>query len=357
MPKFYFIIFLLIFSKCKSKEINTIPKSNPKRNLVIVAITNYDWDKIAIFFNSYEQAHFENTDLVVYVHNMNKGTVNKIRSVGAIILPFPEEYKKVSIINSRWILYSIYLKKYKDKYNMVFTADTRDVFFQKDIFEFYKDIKTSFLGIAIEDGYLTERINNEWLVNAYGKEETKALEKERIICVGTIWGTADKFVEFCDIMWEKLSSDWSTRLKVIEQAVGNYLIYHDKMFNDCIIWSENKDGPVMTIGLTDRAKIRLDEEKNVLNYKGEVAAIVHQYERKEDLNQNAIDKYYPEYNYKLVRYVNIFLIGIVLGTFILGFIYLYRYNTQKFFNLNMNKRSGKQHTDYDEGKKNIFFIS
>lgn len=240
---------------------------------------------------------------------------------------------------------------------MVFTADTRDVFFQKDIFEFYKDIKTSFLGIAIEDGYLTERINNEWLVNAYGKEETKALEKERIICVGTIWGTADKFVEFCDIMWEKLSSDWSTRLKVIEQAVGNYLIYHDKMFNDCIIWSENKDGPVMTIGLTDRAKIRLDEEKNVLNYKGEVAAIVHQYERKEDLNQNAIDKYYPEYNDKLVRYVNIFLIGIVLGTFILGFIYLYRYNTQKFFNLNMNKRSGKQHTDYDEGKKNIFFIS
>jgi len=52
----------------------------------------------------------------------------------------------------------------------------------------------------------------------------------------------------------------------------------------------------------------------------------------------------------LVRYVNIFLIGIVLGTFILGFIYLYRYNNQKFFDLKINKRGEKHNEDYDEGK-------
>ena len=132
-------------------------------------------------------------------------------------------------------------------------------------------------------------------------------------------------------MWEKLSSDWSTRLKVIEQTFGNYLIYHDKMFSDCIIWSENKDGPVITIGLTNRAEIKSVEEKKMLNYKGEVAAVMHQYERKEDLNQNAVDKYYPEYNNRLVAYVNIFLIGIVLRSFILWFIYIYRYNNQNFF--------------------------
>ena len=70
---------------------------------------------------------------------------------------------------------------------------------------------------------------------------------ERIICVGTIWGTADKFTEFSRIMWEKLDSKWSITNNVIEQAVTNFLIYHDKMFNDCLIKSDNKNGYVIQV--------------------------------------------------------------------------------------------------------------
>ena len=92
-------------------------------------------------------------------------------------------------------------------------------------------------------------------------------------------------------MWEKPSSDWFISKKVIEQAVVNYIIYHDKMFNDCIIKSENKDGPIMTIGITRREDITLDNEDNILNGKGEVAAMIHQYDRKKDILSKIKKKY------------------------------------------------------------------
>ena len=69
-------------------------------------------------------------------------------------------------------------------------------------------------------------------------------------------------------MWEKLDSKWSIINNVIEQAVTNFLIYHDKMFNDCLIKSDNKNGFVMTLALTHKKNIRFDYEDNILNGKG-----------------------------------------------------------------------------------------
>ena len=92
-------------------------------------------------------------------------------------------------------------------------------------------------------------------------------------------------------MWEKLSSEWSISKKVIEQAVLNYIIYHDKMFNDCIIKSENKDGPIMTIGIAKREDITLDNNDNILNGKGDIAAVIHQYDRKKDILVKIKNKY------------------------------------------------------------------
>ena len=63
------------------------------------------------------------------------------------------------------------------------------------------------------------------------------------------------------------------------------------MFNDCIIKSENNDGPIMTIGISRREDITLDNEDNILNGKGEVAAMVHEYDRKEDILAKVKKKY------------------------------------------------------------------
>ena len=231
----------------------------------------------------------------MFVDNISKETINKVKSLGIIVYSIPDKYKNLSIINFRWKIYEDYINENRDKFNLVFTADVRDVFFQKDVFKFYEN-KKSFLGVAIEDYFLTESMNKKWLIGAYGENLYKTIKNERIICVGTIWGTPDKFCQFCKIMWEKLNSEWSLKNNVIEQAVGNYIIYHDKMFNESLIKSDN-NGPVMTICLTKRTHIKIDREKNILNGRGKIAAVIHQYDRKPDLFNNVVKKYCQENNF------------------------------------------------------------
>lgn len=351
MNKFYLLIFFFISfenyspsSKLKNIYSSNVRRlneeTNSKKNLIIIPITNYDWENLAIFFKSYQKANFENTDFVVFAHNMDESTINEIKSCGIIVLFFPEKYKTTTIINTRWAIVSDYLKKNGDQYNLVFTCDTRDTFFQKDVFKFYSDIKKPFLGLALEDGFIGQsECNRRWVLEAYGEEKYNKIKNERIICMGTVWGTVDKLTEFCDKMWEVLNSEWSIKIKLIDQGLGNYLIYHDKMFNDCIVFSENRDGPVMTIGMTNRGFINLDSDNRILNVKGEIAAVVHQYDRKYDLVQIAKNKYYPskskEKNYGLFIYI--FFIGVILFSIILCYIYFYRnktYKTHKLINQN-----------------------
>ena len=172
---------------------------------------------------------------------------------------------------------------------MVLTADLRDVFFQRDLFSVYS-YNEPFLGIAIEDGILSEECNKNWILNAYGEEIYQSIQHERIICVGTVWGTTKEFMNYSKIMSDILNSEWSESRHVIEQAVGNYLIYHDKMFADVIRQSTNYDGYVMTIALTSSKDIKMDSSRNILNGKGEVAAVVHQYDRKPKLGKAVIRK-------------------------------------------------------------------
>ena len=262
-----------------------------RKNLLIGAITNYGWDDIAPFFNSYVQAGFENCECVMFTGGMLERTVAKMRSCGVDVRPIPEELLPEPIINTRWKIYADFLSDNRDKYNMVITADVRDVIFQQDLFKLCDDSKP-FLGIALEDGLIGENgTNTKWIIDAYGNEIYQELKDETIICVGTVWGKAEEFLKYSQIMSDILNSEWAARRNVIEQAVGNYIIYHDKMFADVLSPSTNADGPVMTIGLTDTKDIHTDSAGNVLNGKDQIAAVVHQYDRKPNIVRIALKKY------------------------------------------------------------------
>ena len=227
----------------------------------------------------------------MFIDNISPETINKVKSFGVIIYPIPDNLKIYPIINFRWKIYEDFLKDNKDKYKIVFTTDLRDSIFQKDLFKYYNNDKP-FLSFAIEDGIIAnEPTNKEWILNAYGENIYKNLQYERVICSRTLLGTPDKFYKLSKIVWKQLNSEWAINKKVVDQPILNYIIYHDKMFNDCIIKSENNDGPIMTIGISRREDITLDNEDNILNGKGEVAAMVHEYDRKEDILAKVKKKY------------------------------------------------------------------
>ena len=286
-----------------NSDINIL--SGNKKNLLIGSVIDYGWENMALFFKSFQKAKFKNCDLVIFIHNISPFSISKLKSYGAIIYKIPDIpdiYKKMRITSYRWKLYADFLNNNPNKYNLVFTADIRDVIFQQDIFKFYNS-KKPFLGVAIEDDFLSEKLDKKWIIEAYGEELHKTIENERIICLGTIWGTEDIFKEFSYILWENLKSDKFLANKVRDQAVGNYLIYHDKLFKNSIKKSDNKNGPVMTIGITKRENIKLDNNNNILNEELKVAAVVHQYDRKKDILKILMNKYCPEIKSGLFYYI------------------------------------------------------
>ena len=271
--------------------LNTNTNTNKKKNLLIGTFKNYKWHIVAPFFESYNKSNFTNCDCVMFVDHVSKHTLNKLKSLGIIVLPIPIKYNKYPIINYRWKLYEDFINNNMDKYNLVFTADIRDTFFQQDVFKFYDSIKP-FLGVALEETTLDNEINRKWMVKAFGEEIYKSMINERIICGGTIGGTPDKFYEFCKLMWDSLKTESSIKIELVDQAMANYLIYHEKKFNDCLIKSDSKNGTIMTIG--NGRKFKFDLEDNLLNFKGEIASVIHQYDRHPSILKKVMNKYCPD---------------------------------------------------------------
>ena len=233
-------------------------------------------------------AGFNNCDFVLYVGGISNETIKKVELCGVKTYQIPKNISrlKTTINNFRWKLYEDFLKENKDKYNMVFTADVRDTIFQKDVFQFY-DSSKPFLGVFLEDGLMTSKANRIWALKFCNESEFKTFENEKVICSGTIIGTADKFLEFSHILWETIKD----KKKVVDQGGANYLFHYKKLFNDCLIIKDNH-AFVMTIGMTDKKNVFLDKDDNILNFDGQIAAVVHQYDRKHSI----VDKLKIKYN-------------------------------------------------------------
>ena len=118
------------------------------------------------------------------------------------------------------------------------------------------------------------------------------IENERNINCGTIWGTINDFIFFSKIIYKNLLIHFS-----VDQTILNYLIYVENILKNRTIIFSDEYGPVLTLGLTKRNKIKLDSENNILNFNNQIASIVHQYDRHKDIKKIIKQKYCPELNY------------------------------------------------------------
>ena len=283
--KYIYISILFIF------QIESI--LNSKKNLILGAIKNYNWNKIKPFFKSFKYANFKNCDIVLFANGLNQNTTIEIKSYGVIIHEIPEKFKNMIINNYRYKLYSDFLSDKLNQYNMILCTDIRDVIFQNDIFKYFERYN-NFLCIALEDGLLSSGYNKKWLIEIFGNSLFNILKDKQIICSGTILGSSKIIYNLCNIIWREINSKNvpSPFNSIMDQSILNYIIYHLKLFDDNIIKSNNKEGPLMTIGITIyRKNICLDSEYNILNDKGQIAAVVHQYDRSLNLTKILRNKF------------------------------------------------------------------
>ena len=338
IQKTYIFIFIFIFIILTSfyliKNIFNNNNSNAgKKNLIVGYVFNYSWDTVRNYFISLVKAGFQNCDVVMFVKGMSEETLEKIKSCGVITYPIPENNNPYLTPNShRWEVYANFLKENKDKYNMVFTTDIRDSIFQRDVFQFF-DSSKSFFGVFLEDNIIGHsELMKKWVLPLSSEAEFNYFYYNKtVICAGTIIGTPDKFIEFYNVFLEVAS-----KIKTPDQGILNYLVYRKNLFEDCLIIKDN-NYYVMTIGKTNRSNIILDSNDNILNFKGEIAAAIHQY----DKNQDIIDKMKikfddTNFNYSLYKEqiqnemstpnkinIKLYFIIIVIGIIICVIIYVF----------------------------------
>lgn len=238
----------------------------------------------------------------MFVENLAQETINKIEYFNVTIIKI-QRLIKVQLINYRHKLYEDFLRNNTDKYNLVLFIDVRDSFFQKDIFKYYENIK-SFLSFAIEDDYLSEISNKKWIIDAFGYNIYNDIKHERIICGGTILGSLDKIMELSSTVWKILNQSSYSRENWIDQAIINYVIYYKKIFaNETIIRNENKDSPILTLGVAKNESFINDSEGNILNINDEIAALVHQYDRHKNIEIIVLKKYCNDLMGKNILYI------------------------------------------------------
>jgi hypothetical protein len=154
-------------------------------------------------------------------------------------------------------------------YRNVMLTDVRDVFFQRDPFDF--DIGNR-VNCFLEDERQTlgsERHNRAWLTTAYGEEVARSLADKPISCSGVTIGSRDAVFEYLRVLVGELL-ELRTQSVGIDQGVHNYVLHRELVPRSALL--RNWDGPVLTLALVPPAEVEAAARNGRLN-----ANVLHQY--------------------------------------------------------------------------------
>lgn len=225
------------------------------KNLVLGVAKGYGRDMLEPFVASFAK-NCRSAELVLFVDDISEFTRDRLQRCERVrVVDVPAQYKDILIIHARWKMCADFLEQYGANYGQAFITDTRDVIFQGDIFETFKN----FQGYL---GYTTE---------------------------ADVIGAVNEMKIFCRTMWEALKCEtiWGH-----EQAIMNYLVHKNLLPIENLI-EIDIDGEIFTMGLTDDFSV--SGEKILRG--GRVPAAVHQYNRHESLI-GLIDEIYHDKNFQ-----------------------------------------------------------
>ena len=260
-----------------------------KKNLILSTVVRYSWDKIFPFIKSLANINNRNCDVVIFISEVSQLVKDNLKSFGIIVYEISTKIKdSIHLFRHRWKLFSDFLDNNRHNYNIILSVDLRDTIIQKNFFSLYENF-SNFLGFSYESSTINRLIKKEFIIKTFGERIYKSIENKRNINCGTIWGTIDAFIAFSKIMFKNLLKYFT-----IDQTILNYLIYYKHILNGISIIFSDEYGQVLTLGLTERTKIILDREKNILNFNNQVASIVHQYDRHPDIGRIIREKFCPE---------------------------------------------------------------
>ncbi|WHX98455.1 hypothetical protein [Neobacillus sp. DY30] len=248
-----------------------------KKDLILTTMVKYEWETVKPFFKSLERTGFSG-EVVIFFNQVDKNTRRAIKMLNIYVTLIPFSQKGLEsifyIADYRYYLFNNFLKKYGYRYNNVLLSDVRDVIFQIDPFK--ANWKSDSITVAKEAKLLKENLwNTRWVLSKFGNYIYNQLQNEPIICAGTTYGPTNQILHYFNQMIHYLF--YTDYVLNTDQAVHTYIVHTGKI--NPVTFSDNHHGPIMTLELENESDIKINENKQILLKNGDIAPIVHQFDR------------------------------------------------------------------------------
>jgi len=180
-----------------------------------------------------------------------------------------------------------YLQQHSDRHarSRVMLADSRDVIFQRDPFSIPADAGRP-LDVFLEDyfrTYANSGINQGHVLPCFGRQEVGRVllsPPRPVSCSGVTLGAYAAVVDYLEKMWTEMRRPrYSATCLQHDQAFHNWLLYTGQL--SPVRAFTNEEGPVTTIGWPEH--LYRDRFGRVLNRRGELVHVVHQFDRRKRL--------------------------------------------------------------------------
>lgn len=186
--------------------------------------------------------------------------------------------KATNLMCVRFYHYYEYLKSNRERYDRVILTDIRDVIFQSDPFKHF-----TFDGLEsfCEDKTINNcPTNRQWIIDTFGSQMLERVGNEIAVCAGVVCGTTACMIKYLKIMLQCFLQ--STKMSMVsgaDQAIHNVIMHHQLGENLPVSIHQNFESYALTMGAMKKGDLTFDGLGRVLNHRGEVVSILHQYDR------------------------------------------------------------------------------
>jgi len=208
--------------------------------------------------------------------------LDRIVAHGVEVVPFerPPHLAHVPYNALRYFLYLDLLRASTGRCDRILLADVRDVIFQREPFSWPWP---EGLNLTLEDRRMTVADcphMTRWISGHLGQSVLDDLAKRPISCSGTILGDHESILGYLELLTARLLPFTpGARMAGYDQGVHNLLL-HSGLLEPVTL--HDNAGPMLTLGYKQELP-EVDAEANILNEAGEIAVMVHQYDRREEL--------------------------------------------------------------------------
>ena len=285
------------------------------RDLILATLHRRNFDAVAPFVLSLKRTGFQGR-AVIFASRVDAASQEKLQKNGITVIPFRFYGKRdrqrlarlwplwrwyfatgasptakawlahrvFHLRYRRYLLYTEFLRQSGVNYDRILLADTTDVFFQADPFSWNL---TPGVHVFMEDEQQVIgncRLHRLWLTHQFGPEFLEAHAGKNISCSGTTFGDTASIQKYLEAMIATIMKARDlAKIAGGDQGIHNYVLIQ-KLLNNITV-HENQRGAVLTMGVMDPGRFRIDNRGAVLNESGEFVPVLHQYDRHADLKE------------------------------------------------------------------------